>query len=94
MEAIACDYFRYQGCYYFIAADRLSGWTEQQEVKVGTSDAGAAGLCKALRRLFVTFGVPVEVTSDEGPEFIAKETEDFFKRWGIWQTALCSSTII
>ena len=82
-EAIACDYFNYQGHYYFVAADRLSGWTEQTRIKVGTSDAGATGLCKALRRLFVTFGVPIEIASDGGPEFIAKETEDFLKRWGI-----------
>ena len=82
-EAIVCDYFKYIGHYYFVAADRLSGWLELQQVRVGTSDAGAQGLCKALRRLMITFGVPVEVSSDGGPEFIAAETEDFFKRWGI-----------
>ena len=82
-EAIACNYFHYKGWYYFVAADRLSGWTEQEKIKVGTNDAGATGLCKALRRLFVMFGVPIEIASDGGPEFIAKETEDFFKRWGI-----------
>ena len=39
--------------------------------------------CNALRRLFVTFGVHIDVSSDGGPEFAAKETEDFFLRWGI-----------
>ena len=57
-EAISCDYFHYMGWYYFVAADRLSGWTEQQQIKVGTNEAGAQGLCNTLRRLFVTFGVP------------------------------------
>ena len=56
-----------------MAADRLSGWTEQQRIKVGTNEAGAQGLCKALRRIFVTFGVPVESSSDGGTEFIFKE---------------------
>ena len=42
-EAIAIDYFNYKGRYYFVAADRLSGWTETQLVKVGTNDA--AQLC-------------------------------------------------
>ena len=28
-------------------------------------------------------GVPKELSSDGGPEFTARETEDFFKRWGI-----------
>ena len=82
-EAIACDFFKLIGHYYFVAADRLSGWFEVQKVSVGTSEAGAEGLCKALRRLMVTFGVPVEVSSDGGPEFVATETADFFKRWGI-----------
>ena len=80
-EAIACDYFKYIGNYYFVAADRLSGWLELQQIKVGTNEAGAQGLCKALRRLMFTFGVPVGISSDGGPEFIAAETADFFTRW-------------
>ena len=82
-EAIACDYFHYIGRYYFVAADRLSGWIEVQQIKVGTSESGAKGLCTALRRLMVTFGVPIEISSDGGPEFISGETQAFFKRWGI-----------
>ena len=82
-EAIACDYFHFIGHYYFVAADRLSGWFELQQIKIGTNKAGAQGLCKALRRLMVTFGVPVEVSSDGGPEFIGNETTAFFRRWGI-----------
>ena len=82
-EAIACDYFHYLGWYYFIAADRLSGWTETQRIRVGTNDAGAQGLCKALRRLFVTFGVPIELSSDGGSEFIAAESKTFYERWGV-----------
>ena len=26
-ESIVCDYFQFKGWYYFVAADRLSGWT-------------------------------------------------------------------
>ena len=36
-----------------------------------------------MRRIFVTFDVPVEISSDRGPEFSAKVTKDFLKRWGI-----------
>jgi len=82
-EAIACDYFHFNGHYYFVAADRLSGWLEVQQIKVGTNEAGAEGLCKALRRLMVTFGVPTEISSDGGPEFNARETKAFLERWGI-----------
>ena len=31
----------------------------------------------------ITFGVPIEISGDGGPEFIAGETDAFFKRWGI-----------
>ena len=82
-EAIACDYFQYRGWYYFVAADRLSGWTEQSRIKPGTNNAGSTGLCKALRALFATFGVPTEISSDGGPEFTAKSTENFLERWGV-----------
>ena len=40
-------------------------------------------MCEALRRIFVTFGVPEELSSDGGPEFTSREVEDFLFRWGI-----------
>lgn len=82
-EAIVADYFQYMGYHYLVVADRLSGWVEVQQIKVGTNEAGAEGLCKSLRRMMVTFGVPVELSSDGGPEFTAGETTAFLKRWGI-----------
>ena len=82
-EAVACDYFKFSGYYYFIAADRLSGWLEVNKIPVGTNESGSKGLCKALRRLMIQVGVPKEVSSDGGPEFVAGETEAFFSRWGI-----------
>ena len=82
-EAICADYFFYKGHYYFIAADRLSGWTEQSRVRPGTSESGANGLIASLRSFFSTFGVAVELTSDGGPEFSAKSTNDFLERWGV-----------
>ena len=70
-EMIFSDYFGLQGFHYLLAGDRLSGWTEVVQVKPGTHSAGAKGLCSALRRLFSTFGVPVEISSDGGPEYEA-----------------------
>ena len=82
-EALAVDYFHFQRKYYFVVADRLSGWTETQLIKMGTEKSGAEGLCMELRRLFITFGVPAEISSDGGPEFSARVTENFLKRWGV-----------
>ena len=36
-----------------------------------------------MRRIFVTFEAPVELSSDGGPEFSEKVTKDFLKRRGI-----------
>ena len=73
----------FRGRYYFVAADRLAGRTEQQIIKIGTNESGLKGLCKASRRIFVTFGVPVEISSNGVTEFLAKVTKDFLKQWGI-----------
>ena len=82
-EMIFSDYFALQGFHYLIAGDRLSGWTEVVKVEPGTHSAGAKGLCSALRRLFSTFGVPSEISSDGGPEYKADEFEIFLKKWGV-----------
>ena len=82
-EAIACDYFLFKGWNYLIAADRLSSWTEIYRILQSSSTSGSKGLCTILRKLMATFGVPGEVSSDGGPEFVAHETQSFFDRWGI-----------
>ena len=82
-EGIVCDYFQFKGWNYLIAADRLSSWTEVYRITQGSSTSGSKGLCTILRKLMATFGVPVEISSDGGAEFIAHETKSFFKRRGI-----------
>ena len=82
-EMIFSDYFQLCGHHYLIIGDRLSGWTEVIQIKPSTQSAGSKGLCTAFRRVFATFGVPEEVSSDGGPEFIAGETEHFFDKWGV-----------
>ena len=52
-------------------------------VKDSLVGSGARALCDVLRKVFATFGVPEEISSDGGPEFVAKESEDFFMRWGV-----------
>ena len=81
-EMIYADFFYLQGKQFLIIGDRLSGWTEVISVKPGTASSGARGLCEALRHVFATFGVPEELSSDGGPEFISQESIDFYERWG------------
>ena len=85
-EMIYADYCKLQGKNYLIIGDRLSGWTEVFRTKSGSPTAGSKGLCEALRHVFVTFGVPDDLSSDGGPEFSAMETKDFLDRWGVKHT--------
>ena len=45
--------------------------------------SGANGLIACLRRIFATFGIPEELSSDGGPEFTASQTKCFLKAWGV-----------
>ena len=82
-EMIYADYFKLAGYYFLIIGDRLSGWTEIFKTK---PKSGSKGLCKALRRMFSTFGRPGDLSSDGGPEFSAARTSEFLKRWGVTHT--------
>ena len=82
-EAIFADFFDYGGRHYLVVGDRLSGWVEVLSATKGSNLSGAQGLARHLRSFFATFGVPEELSSDGGPEFTAKSTEDFLKLWGV-----------
>ena len=82
-EQIFADFFQFAGFHYLVVGDRLSGWCEVFPTPTGSSSSGARGLVKCLRRLFSTFGVPQELSSDGGPEFTASLTKDFLHRWGV-----------
>ena len=80
---MAADYCTIGGYYYLITVDRFSNWPDIMQVLQNSRNSGAAGLIRALKRMFATFGVPRELSSDGGPEFIAGETQDFLRRWGV-----------
>ena len=82
-KGIAADYPDLAGHNYLIAVDSFSNWPEVLKVNPVGNNAGAAGLMRTLKRYFATFGVPEELSSDGGPEFIAKETTDFLQQWGV-----------
>ena len=82
-QMIFADYFQLAGKHYLVIGDRLSGWTEIVQVINNSASSGSKGVCTALRTLFSRIGVPEEITTDGGPEFVSKEMDDFFARWGI-----------
>ncbi|MBY0580465.1 MAG: DDE-type integrase/transposase/recombinase, partial [Rickettsiales bacterium] len=82
-ECLFADYFEFRGWNYLVIGDRLSGWTEAYRIKSGTSEISAKGLVMCLRKLFTTFGVPEEISTDGGPQFTSGETKEFLQQWGI-----------
>ncbi|XP_052791355.1 uncharacterized protein LOC128225477 [Mya arenaria] len=77
-QCICADYFHYKGCHYLVVVDRYSNWPI-----VERANDGARGLIDCLRRTFVTFGIPDELSSDGGPEFTSVATRTFLKDWGV-----------
>ena len=82
-QAIAADFCSVRGNQYLITVDRFSNWPEVYRVKPGSHSSGSRGLLASLRSYFTTFGVVEELSSDGGPEFVAHDTQDFLRRWGV-----------
>jgi hypothetical protein len=66
-----------------VVGDCLSGWVEVLSSTAGTNLGRSVGHVQHLLSFFATFGVPEELLSDGGPEFMASYTEDFLHLWGV-----------
>ena len=77
-QCICADYFHYQGHTYLVIVDRYSNWPI-----VERAGDGATGLIKTLRHTFATYGIPDELSSDGGPEFVSHATREFLRQWGV-----------
>lgn len=77
-QCVCADFFHYKGVNYLVIVDRYSNWPIVEK-----SQDGSKGLITSLRRTFVTYGIPEELTSDGGPEFTSTETRKFLKEWGV-----------
>ena len=77
-QAICADYFSYSSQHYLVAVDGYSNWPMAEEIAEGSK-----GLIAALRRVFVTFVISEELSSDGGPEFMAGATKTCLRNWGV-----------
>lgn len=66
-----------------VIGDHISGWSEVFVSTTGSSSAGSEVLTRCLRLFVVTFSVPEELWSDEGPEFASSSTKDFLNGWEV-----------
>ena len=77
-QQLCSDYFSYNNGNYLVMVDRYSNWPI-----VFKENGKAEQLIKRLRDVFITFGIPEELTSDGGPQFTADETQRFLESWGV-----------
>ena len=77
-QSIASDFFHYTGRNYLVVVDRYSNWPV-----VELASDGANGLVSALRRIFVTYGIAEELSSDGGPQYTSTAVQTFLKNWGV-----------
>ena len=64
---------------YVVYADWYSGWIEVAHCP----KLDAATLKKVMRKWFITFGVPEELSCDGGPQYESKELRGFLNSWGV-----------
>ena len=69
----------YQGRMFLIVVDAHSRWPEVIEMKSTTSTA----TIQELRRLFASYGLPLQVVSNNGRQFASSEFKLFMKGNGI-----------
>ena len=80
-EIIACDLLGpIDNNIYILVIDYYSRWIEIDILKSITSSK----IVQSLDRMFLTHGLPCELTSDNGPQFVSSEFEEFCEKNGIY----------
>ena len=69
----------YQNKMFLIAVDAHSKWPEVIQM----ASTSAEQTIIALRQLFATYGLPLQLVSDNGPQFTAVEFQHFLKGNGV-----------
>lgn len=72
--------FQLQGHAYLVYADRLTGWLEATHLAEGTS---SSAIMDHLRRHFVRWGAPEQLSMDGGTNLGSEEMKTFLKKWGV-----------
>ena len=73
---LAIDQFSFNGINYIVTVDYYSDYFEIDRLHVTTS----CGIIKALKKHFARFGIPEEIITDNGPNFVSQEFATFTNR--------------
>ncbi len=69
----------FMGKSFLIVVDAHSKWAEEVEMVSTTT----ANTIVSLRNLFVTHGLPRQIVSDNGPQFVSSDFQEFTRTNGI-----------
>ena len=69
---------------WFVVVDAFSKWPEVIQLHEGTTSASQT--TTQLRRIFASYGLPKQIVSDNGPQFVSSEFRTFCKKQGIRHT--------
>lgn len=81
-ERVHLDFAEEKGKMFLLAIDSYSKWLEIKPMGVTT----AAKTIEVVRSWFAAHGLPLEVVTDNGPQFRAQEFEDFLSSNGVRHT--------
>ncbi|XP_062515178.1 uncharacterized protein K02A2.6-like [Corticium candelabrum] len=74
------DFAEFKGKQYLVVIDAFTKWPEVHELGI---HATTTQTVEALRRSFSCHGIPQRLVSDNGPQFVAREFQDFMRANGI-----------
>ena len=80
-QRVCADYFHHKGHNYLTIVDRFSGWPWIYDFKAGTMNS--MNLMDICRDFFISYGAPIEFSSDGGPPFTAQVFQQLLQDWGI-----------
>ena len=81
-QRVHMDFVEKDGVYFVVVVDALSKWPEV----FCTSSTTTHKTIEMLSHLFAAYGLPEEIVSDNGPQFVSDEMLHFMKKHGIQHT--------
>ena len=79
-ERVHVDFAEFQGSHYFVIVDAFSKWVDVFHMGSSTTTARTI---QCLLRFMSTYGIPLMLVSDNGPQFVSAEFDSFCKQNGI-----------
>lgn len=74
---VGVDLFQYGGASYLVVYDALSNFPEVERL----NDTSSRNVIEKLKAIFSRYGVPVEVCSDNGPQFSSHDFQQFARNY-------------